>query len=223
MWPRYGEPDFALPPKHAEIFGVALGYLSDLIDSEDWESDGFPTGVAVFDQLTQGQRQVALLEVARALLQTDGPTPKVAAYLAAAVAAVYETLLGLIELDIDTDKRQTKVRGQVLDALDEMNYWAGANDALLPDEEPAKRPSKRCADPEVWAEFVEALRTEVLEDYDFEMESSFVDLDPQASSALKRSMNIDPDYFTDVPEDPQRDRLEAIRRELREVTDPLGQ
>jgi hypothetical protein len=199
VWSRFGEPASVLPPKHASVFFNALRYLSDVVGWEDWEAEGWKTGIAVFDRLTQGQKQVALLAVARALLQASAQPPKVTAYLAATVAAVYETLLDLIQLDIETDNRRTELRSGVLAALDEMGYWTSVNEARQPGEEQVERPSARCPDQHIWADFVEDLRTEVLEDYDFDLEPSFLDLDPEASAALKHSLNIDRDYFTDIP------------------------
>jgi hypothetical protein len=116
------------------VFFDALRYLSDVVGWEDWEADGWETGIAVFDRLTQGQKQVALLQVARALLQASAQPPKVTAYLAATVAAVYETVLDLIQLDIETDNRRTELRSGVLAALDEMDYWTSVNEARLPEE-----------------------------------------------------------------------------------------
>lgn len=223
MWPKSGEPRFVLPPKHAMIYSIALRHLSDLIGWEDWENEGWESGIAVFDRLTPGQKQVALLEAARALLHASAKAPKVSAYLAASVAAVYETLRDLIHMDIESDNRRTKLRGQMLAALNEMDYWSIVNESLLPEEEPTKRPPKQCADREVWTGFVEVLRTEVLDDYDFDMESSFADVDPETGAALKQGLNIDSDYFTDVPEDPAHDRLREVQRELHELTAASGQ
>ena len=194
-----------------------LRYLSDVIGWEGWEAEGWETGIAVFDRLAQGQKQVALWEVACTLLQANAQPPPVTAYLAATVAAVYETLLALIELDIDTDNHRTELRSEVLAALAEMGYWSNVNEGRHPGEERAERLSARCADRQRWADVVEDLRTEVLEDYDFDLEPSILDLDPEASAALKHALNIDPDYFTAIPEDPAPERLQAIRRELQEL------
>jgi hypothetical protein len=56
---------------------------------------------------------------------------------------------------------------------------------------------------------VEKLRTEVL--------------DPEASAALKHSLNIDPDYFTDISEAPAPEGLQAVRRDLPELARTGGQ
>ncbi len=216
MWPKLGEPDLVLPAKHAVIFRAALAHLSDLIGWEDGEDDTFETGVAVFDRLTPGQKQAILLAAGRALLHTEAPPLHITACLAGAVAAVYETLLGLLELEMET--KRTRLRRQVLAVLDEMGYWTAVNDGRLPDEEPFKRPRPTCADLPVWMDIVEDLRTTVLDDYDFDMESSFLDVAPDAAAELKRTMNIAPDYFTDIPEDPTPKRLRDVHRELLELT-----
>ena len=71
-----------------------------------------------------------------------------------------------------------------------------------------------CADLEEWADLVNALRDQVLEDYDFAMESELIDLEPAAAGAVKRFLNIDRDYFVAVPEDPSPERLASMRRAL---------
>jgi hypothetical protein len=86
---------------------AALHSLSDLVGWEDGEDQGWETGIAAFDRLAQGQKQVALLEVARTLLRGNARPPRIMAFFAAAVAAVYETLLELIVLDIETDNGRT--------------------------------------------------------------------------------------------------------------------
>src|SRR5947207_3447822 len=123
MWSIWGEPDAVLPPQHAAVFASALHYLSDLVGWEDVDDQSLETGIALFDRLTHGQKQVALLAAARALLRQNATPAQVPAYLAAAVAAVYETLLGLIELDLDTEPGRLELRGRVLAALDELGYW----------------------------------------------------------------------------------------------------
>jgi len=56
-----------------------------------------------------------------------------------------------------------------------------------------------------------------LEDYDFDMEDKFLDMPPTKAAALKKRMNILPDYFTAVPEDPKPERLAEMARELRSL------
>lgn len=197
-------------------FRAALGYLSDIIGWDDWDYDGFESGIAVFDRLTPGQKQAILLTAGRALLHPESPSPQITACLAGAVAAVYETLLGMVELEMDT--RRTVLRRQMLAVPDEMDYWSAVNDGRMPDAEPFKRPRANCEELPVWMDIVEDLRMTVLDDYDFDMESTFLDVAPEAAAELKRTMNIDADYFTDIPEDPTPEQLRVVRRELQELT-----
>jgi hypothetical protein len=56
---------------------------------------------------------------------------------------------------------------------------------------------------------------EILDDYDFSMEKNFMDMPPDEAAALKRQLNIDPDYFVAVVEDPTPERAAEIQREIR--------
>ena len=214
MWQIFGDPPFILPPRHAAVFRGAASYLSSDVGWEDWQHDNCWTDDTVFDRLTQGQKQVALLQVSRALLDPQTAPPRVTAVLAATMDAVYKTLLMLIELEIEQDE-STEVRELVLQAMDELNYWEDVNDGLEPGEEPVVRPSPNCADNDFWDMLVESLETDILEDFDFDMDAHFGDLDPAQAAVKKRLMNIHPDYFTDVPEDPPPQELEKVRHALK--------
>lgn len=52
-----------------------------------------------------------LQKQARALLRRNATSPVVTAFFAAAVAAVYETVLDLIKIDIDVGPQRTELRG----------------------------------------------------------------------------------------------------------------
>lgn len=213
MWARRGEPPFVLSSKHAELFRDAVHGLSNLIGWGESEDDDFGSGVAVFDRLTQGQKQVILLQVARALLDSNEPPPKVTASLAGTVGAVYRSIAGAIGIDIETGE-STALRDKVLAALDELNYWQNLNRSLEPDEPPEERPTVQNSDLQLWEDLTDTLCDIVLDDRDFESESSFVDADPTAAAANKELLGIDPDYFTAVPDDPNREQLQAIRGQL---------
>ena len=88
---------------------------------------------------------------------------------------------------------------------------------LEPGEEPEQPPAPDAQDFDVWEFLVDDLQAVILEDYDFEMEDRFLDLPPDEADQLKKSMNIDRDYFTTNPADPAPSQLEALRRELRTV------
>jgi hypothetical protein len=165
MWPRLDETPFVLPPKHAAVFRHAASEMSDLTeDLEDDESDG---GGNVFDRLSRGQKQAAILTVAKALLDAASEPPEITAALAATVSAIYDQLEMAITVEIEAG--ETTVRKMVLEAFDEMC----STQALAPDND----------DMDEWSELVEALRYEVLlDDHDFEMESMFLDASPDKAA-----------------------------------------
>jgi hypothetical protein len=209
MWRRMAAPDLILPPAQAGVFRAALGSLSDFIG---WEAEtaGWDSGVPIFDRLTQGQQQVALLTIAQALLRRQCPAPRVTAVLAAAVSATYDALLSLIEADLFFETGDTALRRQVLAAVAETGYWAGVGDA----EAAAAAPAEKCADREVWSECVGILRDAILDDTDYELADQMLDLEPDAGGAVKRWLAIDRDYFVTVPDDPSPARLQELHHEL---------
>lgn len=213
MWRGVQEEPYILPLKHAAVFRLAAASLSDGVGWEQFADDWCEIGVSVFDQMVQGQKQAAILAVVRALLDSRVEAPEVTAVLGGTVDAIYRELQGNIEIEIDLGET-TSVRRMLLDAMEEADYWNDVNSAAGPDDEPALPLSPDSNDMNAWAELVDALRTEVLEDYDFDMEDEFLDMPPEEGSALKQMLGIRPDYFTAVSEDPNKERLVEIRREL---------
>lgn len=55
VWSNYYKPDYVLPPKHAQLFGAALSYLSDEVGWKTWQGDDSDGGNTPFARLTQGQ------------------------------------------------------------------------------------------------------------------------------------------------------------------------
>jgi|ERR1022692_3862146 hypothetical protein len=212
MWQSLYDPPFVLPPKHAAVFRLAAGTFSDLVGWEKWEDDWDGIGIAVFDNLTQHQKQAAILTVAKALLDSACEPPAVTAVLAGTVDAIYFHLESSIELEMG---HETTVRQMILEALDEMDYWNQINSGLGPGEEPTPRQTPDSEDMDEWNELLEAMRTEILDDYDFSMEDQFMDMPPDQAAALKNQLNIDPDYFVALIEDPTPERLKEIRAEIK--------
>jgi hypothetical protein len=156
-------------------------------------------------RLTREQKQLAILLVARALLDPVSEPPRITAVLAGTVAAIYEHLRTMIALEIDEGKGTT-LRRMLLEALDEMNSGR--------DQEPLALLSPACQDLEEWSEVVEALGDSVLEDHDFDMEALFLDAPPEEAAALKALMRIHPDYFVTTIDDPPPQCLEQISKDL---------
>jgi hypothetical protein len=177
--------------------------------------------VAVFDRLSQGQKQVAILTVGNALLDVGTDPPPVNAILAGTVDAIYRDRQARIETEISFE--EPTVRKMVLEAMDEMEYWTDVNSSLEPDEEPAEPLSPDSADCAAWSDLVESLRTEILEDYDFDMEAKFLDMAPAAAAELKKQLNIDPDYFVGVIEDRRHRALKRFGTSCRRCSRSPGQ
>jgi hypothetical protein len=130
------------------------------------------------------------------------------------VAATYDALLGLIETEIEFEEGRIDLRRDVLAAVTEMGYWEQIRESRPADEAPTPSPTERCTDMDQWAELVDALRDEVLDDCDHALEDGLVDSEPSAAGAMKRMLGIDRDYFVAVPDDPSPPRMQEIHEEL---------
>lgn len=212
MWQTYFDAPFVLKDKHAAIFRVAAASLSDHLGWND-RYETWETGNEVFDSLSLGQKQAVILLVVKALLDPAVEPPRVIAAVAAAVDAIYREMEGLIDIEIDFGE-VTDTRQRLLDTMDEANYWEDVNDGVPEGEDPEVPPEVTSEDSSAWMELVESLRTEILEDYDFDMAGKFLDMEPERATELKRRMNIEPDYFVANVDDPTPQQLDAIAREL---------
>lgn len=212
MWATYFDVPFVLKDKHAAIFRVAAASLSDHLGWND-KYEAWESGNQVFDSLSLGQKQAAILLVTKALLDPAVEPPRVIAAIAATVDAIYRELEALIDIEIDFGE-ETKVRQMLLDAMNEANYWVDVNDGLPEGEEPEMPPDVTSEDSSPWMELVESLRTEILEDYDFDMAGKFLDMEPRQAAELKRMMNVEPDYFVANVLDPSPRQMDDIAREL---------
>ncbi len=125
----------------------------------------------------------------------------------------YREFEGLLESEIHFAE-ETSLRQMLLDAINESDYWRDVNEALEPDEEPECPLAADSADTDKWSVLVDSLRETLLEDYDFDMAEKFLDMPAEQVAALKRQMNIHPDYFVAVIDDPAPEQLAEIRREL---------
>jgi hypothetical protein len=95
---------------HAAVFREAAACCSEYADfCEDAGEDA-----NVFERLTQGQRQLAILLVAKALLDRATEPPRITAVLAGTVAAIYEHLQIMLAVEID-EGIGTAIRQMVLE------------------------------------------------------------------------------------------------------------
>lgn len=204
-----------LPPAHAFLYRTAAGFLSSTLG---WNPNAAqdPIGVAAYDRLTVGQKQLTILEVSRALLDPNVEPPDVTGASCAVIDHIYHVLRYLVEVEIEDER--TELREKLLEAMQEEKYWEESQD--IPEEERDKLdipPKVTDSDSDRWGDFIEALVETVLEDFDYSLEDEFMDMPPAASEQLKNQMNIDSDYFVHTPDDPAPEQFHAMRKEIREL------
>jgi len=216
MWEIFGAQPFVLAPKHAAVFRAAAVSLSDFVGWEECDNDYSDMGVAVFDKLSWGQKQFAILTVAKALLDPHVEPPTISAVLAGTVHAIYCQLECLIEIEA-FHGGETSVRQMLLEPIADKHLSQEVDGVLDGDSEPITPLSAESDDLERWNDLVESLRTAVLEDYDFAIDSNIADMAPHQAAALMKLMNINPCYFTAFVEDPVPERMKQIQSEIRQL------
>ena len=175
--------------------------------------------VTIFDGLTQGQKQAAILIVSKALLDRNVEPPVATAALEGTLVAIYVQLIACVDVEIEVG-RQTFLREMILEALDEINYWDLPSEGVEPGNKPKKKPLPHSDRFEDWNFLVlRVLLREAIADDDYSMHSQLMDLPPDQASELKRMLEIEPDYFVDIVEDPTPSRAMEIQRELRLLLD----
>lgn len=178
--------DRILEGAERRLYEESLGVMVDFLADGDFE-----IGVTLFDQMQLGSKLVALYESGRALLRTEEPAPARAAYLEAAIAAVYHHVLMMVEMEIGDESLGVSPyhwRTLVADA-------AVASDDI---EESPAIPSRSLLE---WDLVIECLAEAVLWDRDFEIEEH-LDADPESSNAIKTMLGIPPNYYSAIPLDP---------------------
>jgi hypothetical protein len=183
MW-HTNTGDRTLEGAEARLFAETLW---DFISELEVEGGDFDAGLRVFDCLTYGQKLSVLSIIANGLLKPDVPICKLTAAVESAIAAVFEYLKILVILEINAPAIPSSWRKMVLAARME----SGAED--LPHED--------CQDEEEWLFQVEELSCLILWDHDFEDENLYLDKPPEEAWVLKGFMDIDDNYFLDIPDD----------------------
>lgn len=197
MW-RTSQGDRILEGDEAAVFVRALRLLRDtLVADSSWDY-----GCVVFDRLTLGQRLAVLCEVAAGLLDPSVPPPELTAANEGAIASVYSNLSAAIEDDEESPA-----------ATDARRLVHRACRALGFENTDAGWPSNN-ADPEAIQDAIEFLRDRILWDADYADEDLFLDLEPQAASALHEFVRTSRVYYLHIPPDPPESEIEALLRRL---------
>ncbi len=189
----------------ARLFREALGMVVDMVreDAEgSWQFIAPP-----FDNLQPNQKLAVLAEVGSALLRANQPMPRLTAVREAAVGAVYEAIMLMVEMEIDQPEEELASptwRELVLAACQEQ----GIDEVLDPASEEIDE----------WGMLISCLTDAVLWDEDWKDSESLLDADPKASRALKKLLGIEEDYYVAVPPDPSAEEMERVWATLRELT-----
>jgi hypothetical protein len=203
-WTPEGER--VLQGAEARLFREALGMIVDMVRDDDNE-ELWQFGAPPFDKLQPNQKLAVLAEVGSALLQENQPMPRLTAVLEAAVGAVYETIMLMVEMEIDqpAEERESPTwRELVLAACAER----GVEELLDPASEEIDE----------WDLLICCLTDAVLWDEDWRDSESLLDADPKASQTVKKLLGIDEDYYVAVPPDPTEKEMGRIRATLRKLT-----
>ena len=168
------------------FFTQSLGMIVDLLATDDMEF-----GIDPFDQLQPIQKLVVLYNSARGLLCPNEPPPRLTAFIEAAVATVYEFAEDQLHQEIGDPEIR---RGTP--------YWRRlVLEAAREQVELDEMPDETSCDKEEWDILLECLAVGVLWDNDYEWQET-QDLPPEESKHLHALLDIDDNYFTDVPQDP---------------------
>lgn len=195
-----------------ELFRHGLACLWDSVEESFNDPSGFQTGVRVFDVLQPSQQLAMLALVGKALSDSTVPSPELTAHSEGAVAAVFQHILVLIELETDCQAEP--------DDQGNSSFWrelvlAAAIQGDEDWDEPL--PDAQCDDLGEWDFVLECLSGRIFWDADYEMDKTFLDAPPPRRRAVMEQMGIDPDYFLAIAPDPTDEQLGRIRGVLRQL------
>lgn len=180
----------------AELFREGLYSLIDW--TEDWPEQ--PTGVRVFDRLSQAEKLAILDEVSRALLVKRIRCPVHTAVNEGTIAAIYHQIGNDVQVEIDEGR--TDLRKLVRKACRECGLTEGL-------------PSLRSDEFSEWRNAIDGLLFRILWDADWEGGFVAPDGPPDKANVIREFMGTDADYYTAVPPDPNPAQLAKIRARLR--------
>ncbi len=189
----------------AKLFREALAMIVDMV-REDTEGC-LEFSAPPFDKLRPNQKLAVLAEVGSALLQENQPMPRLTAVREAAVGAVYEAIMMIVEMEIDQsaeERTSPTWRELVLTACQEQ----GIDEFLDPVSEEIDE----------WGMLISCLTDAVLWDEDWRDSESLMDADPKAGQAVKELLGIDEDYYVALPPDPTDEEMKGVWATLRRLT-----
>lgn len=231
MW-HTPEGDRRLTGAEAELVRQALAImvdrLSDNLRYGDGEDRLWDSGVTLFDELTATQQLIVIKQVVEHLLLETPDTLELTAVNEAAAYAIFATVAGEIEVEIDMAKEplpddfgavsewRTFWRQRVLDAYRET--FPDAEGVAVGDEALLTLPPAESEDVAEWTDLTEHLADRILWDRDFEMGDSFLDTDPAQAAMMKQVLGIESDYYTAIAEEARAEDAAALLASVRQIT-----
>ena len=191
----------------ARLFREMLAALVEDQAKAEACDDWWPIGIDVFDDLEYGQKLAMLEIVGRGLLFKDEPAPELTAVSEGTLAAVFEHLRQLIEMEIHFGSggswrsRLRPVLLQVMDADVRKRVVGVESDDL--DE---------------WGTWIETWRDHYLSDADWEHDLVGQDGSPEEVDERKKYLGIADDYYISVAPDPAPNQVPALLARLRQLT-----
>ena len=203
MW-RMEDGDRVLTEPEWEIFKTGLDHLRNSIESDiSGQVDETDTGVPVFDRLTAEQKLALLADVAAALYEPSIPMPDHTAANEAAIVAVFQAFKNMLEAEIEFgEPDQSDLRTCLLTAVTGPGDW------------PGRLPSPSSTKWERWDDLCESILHRILWDHDYDMEDAFLDLPPEEARIQLELAGIDPDYYLEITDEPDRKRLIKVCQTL---------
>ena len=224
MWPT-SQGDRTLGGNEAMFVRAGVGYLRDMITAGIDLDEAHETDVELFNQLQPTQQLAIVHEVAFGLLDKTTPILELTAIREATVFVIYREVLGLIEIEIDANRKRAEpdchIRSLVLAAFEETQCEGESEwcDESMADDFDDPLPTADSTGIAEWERLVENLADEVLWDRDFEMETVFADCSPQKSGILKKITGIADNFFSTPSPDIYAKEYHKIDLELTKLID----
>lgn len=199
---RTSKGDRVLAGAEAELIRAAIDHLRFFIDddvefSDGSEPDSFPSGVQQFDRLLPRSQLALLAEVGYGLLVVTSSYPSRNALNEATIAVLFHHIETEIQCEIDNGGC----------------HWRELVSTALVESGGSIRVDPESVDHREWNTAVQVLSDRILWDNDY-LDESMLDLPPDEAKQRRDALQIEDDYYTAVPPDPDDAQLSVIRGTL---------